>query len=722
MSTTTAHPWPSLIVLVVTAVSATAAQAGQSATDEAPPLVADAPPPPQPPAVISRDSVGRATIRAVRLSESIRIDGTLDERIYAEVPPLSDFVQVEPIEHAPATEQTDLWLFFDDDSVYITGRCWTSVPESEWSVNEMRRDGFNIVQNDHVTLLLDTFYDRRNAVLFTVNALGGRMDGQITDERNYNGDWNPIWNVEVGRFEQGWTFEAVVPFKSMRYRQGRAQTWSFNAHRNVRWKNEISSLTPLPRARGIGAIMQVSLAASLVDLEVPQGGLNLEVKPYAIAEVTGLRTADRQFLNDVSGDGGLDVKYGVTQNLVADFTLNTDFAQVEADEQQVNLTRFSLFFPEKREFFLENQGLFDFGGGRNVARPGGGLRTGRPVGAGENTPLLFYSRRIGLNEGREVPIDAGGRLTGRIGRFSMGVLNIQTRDAPEAGAVATNFSVVRLRRDVLRRSSIGVLATGRSVSQLGSGSSQTYGVDGVFSFYDNLNINTWWAQTQTPSPGDDKGSYQAQLDYDGDRYGVQLERLVVGEDFNPEVGFLRRADLERSFGFVRFSPRPQSIAAVRRFSWQGQFDYTTSRAGVLETRQALGEFGVEFENSDRLSATYTRNYEFLDEPFPIGPGVTIPVGGYSFQDVQLSYALGQQRRLSGRLSAQHGSFYGGEKTTVGLAGGRLEVTPQLSVEPGISLNWVDLPEGTGDSLNWVDLPEGNFTTWSPPARPTQSHR
>ena len=251
-------------------------------------------------------------------------------------------------------------------------------------------------------------------------------------------------------------------------------------HRHVRWKNEISSLTPLSRARGLSAIFQASRAATLVGLEVPAGGRSLDIKPYAISELTGNRDATRHVSNDLAGDGGLDVKYAVTQNLVADFTLNTDFAQVEADEQQVNLTRFSLFFPEKREFFLENQGLFDFGGRRSSARPGVGGRGGRPVGAGDNTPVLFYSRQVGLSQGREVPIHAGGRLTGRIGRFSVGVLNIQTDDVPAGAVVATNFSVVRLRRDLLRRSSIGALFTGRSVSQLGTGSNETYAVDGVF--------------------------------------------------------------------------------------------------------------------------------------------------------------------------------------------------------------------------------------------------
>ena len=651
-------------------------------------LVLDGPPPPVPPAVIARDEAGRATVRAVRVMEPVRVDGVLDERVYRDVPPASGFIQVEPLAGALATEQTEVWVIFDRENLYVSGRCLDSAPESEWVANEMRRDGAG--QGEWIGILLDTFYDRRNAVEFVVNPLGGRMDGQITNERAWNGDWNPVWNVRVGRFEGGWTFEAEIPFKSLRYRPGPTQTWGFNVERRVAWKNEYSALTRLPASRGFAAIMQVSQSATLVDLEVPDAGLNLEIKPYAIAESTGTRsTTTRRFSSDLGGDVGLDVKYGVTENLVADLTVNTDFAQVEADEQQVNLTRFSLFFPEKREFFLENQGLFAFGG----------ESSGGQFAGASNTPILFYSRQIGLNEGREVAIDAGGRLTGRIGKFSVGVLNIQTADAPSAGARATNFSVVRVRRDVLRRSSIGVLFTGRSVSRSGVGSNEAYGVDGLFSFYENLNISTYWAQTRTPGLGRDDVSHRAQLDYAADRYGLQLERLVVGDDFNPEVGFLRRDAFERSFGSFRFSPRPRSIAAIRKLTWEGLFDYIADRDGVLATRQAQGRFGIDLENSDRFQLTYTRNYEFLERPFPIASDVTIPVGGYGFEDVEISYTLGQQRPVSGKLSMQHGSFFSGEKTTVsfgfggGFSGSRIELSPQLSVEPTVSLNRISLPEG-----------------------------
>ena len=371
--------------------------------------------------------------------------------------------------------------------------------------------------------------------------------------------------------------------------------------------------------------MQVSVAATLVGLEVPERPSDLELKPYAIADLTSDRNATPPIANDLGGDLGLDVKYGVTQNLVADLTVNTDFAQVEADEQQVNLTRFSLFFPEKREFFLENQGTFAFGG----------AGTGTSAG-GDNTPVLFYSRRIGLNEGHEVPIQAGGRLTGRVGAFSVGALHIRTGDEAVSDARTTDFSIVRVKRDLLRRSSVGALLTRRSLSINREGSSETYGLDGTFAFYDDLDINTYWAKTQTPGQNDDV-SYRAQLDYRGDRYGVEVERLVIGAGFSPEVGFLLRDDFERSLGSFRFSPRPRSITAIRKFSWNARLDYITDRAGVVETRETEGRFGIEFENSDTFDVTYVQSYEFLDEPFPIAADVTIPVGGYSFQSVSTSF-------------------------------------------------------------------------------------
>ena len=659
-------------------------------TDSRPTRIIDAPAPPVAPAVINRDAEGRATVRAVRVAQPLVLDGRLDDAVYADVPPLSDFLQQEPREGEPATERTEVWVLFDDENVYFSFRCWETDPD-RLIANEMRRDNVNVYQNDHIAWVIDPFYDRRNGLEFLVNPLGGRMDGQITSERFYNEDWNPIWDVAVGTFDGGWTVETAVPFKSIRYQPGRSQLWGFNVRRVNFAKNEHSFLTPVPRSLGDAAIFQMSRHAALVGIEAPAATTHLDIKPYAIMDVTSDHLAMPRISNDAGGSGGIDVKYGVTQNLVADLTVNTDFAHVEADEQQVNLTRFSLFFPEKREFFVENQGLFAFGGA------GAG-----PFGGGGSTPVLFYSRRIGLAAGDdgapvEVPIHAGGRLTGRVGRFTLGALNMQTGDAPNAAAQATNFTVVRIKRDVLRRSSIGGIFTGRAMTRAGGARHATYGLDGTFSFFDDLTVNTYWAQTRAPERGEDDVSYRAQLDYNGDRYGVQMERLTVGDDFSPEVGFLQREDFDRSFGLLRFSPRPHAIAAIRKLIWEGSFDYFTNRSGVLETRIAQGRFAVQFENGDQFDTAYTRSYEFLERPFEIASGVAIPVGGHPFQDVDVSYSLAQQRALGGTIGVQHGSFYNGRKTTLrfgsrGFGVGRFELSQQLSVEPGFEVNRISLPQ------------------------------
>ena len=510
--------------------------------------VPSGPPSPVAPASASRDDTGRATLRAHRADEPVRLDGVLDEAIYSRILPISDFVQFEPTNGAPATEQTALWILFDDQNLYVAGRAYDSAPPDRWVINEMRRDIPNVSQNESIGFSIDTFNDGRNGYLFELNAIGGFNDGQITNEGfPPNINWNTVWDSSVGRFDGGWTFEIVVPFRSLRYQPGTEQVWGFNMRRIVRWKNEESHIVPV--AQSLGArrgLMQVSLNAPLVGIEAPSGSKNIEVRPFAISSVTS--DVPAEVSNDVTGDVGLDVKYGVTQNLTADFTLNTDFAQVEVDEQQVNLTRFSLVFPEKRTFFLEGQGIFNFGVG-----------AGQKVN-GADVPSLFFSRRIGLSQGQAVPILAGGRLTGRVGAYTIGLLNIQTDDDSDAGAVATNFSVVRLKRDLFRRSAVGVLYTDRSASTTApDGRGRTYGADGSFSFFNDLNVNTYIARTETPGVSGGDLSYRGQLNYAGDRYGLVLECLVVEEGFNPEVGFMRRPDLRKWTGTARFSPRPEVI-------------------------------------------------------------------------------------------------------------------------------------------------------------------
>jgi hypothetical protein len=652
-------------------------------------LVSNAPPVPVAPATITRDDEGRATIRAVRISEPRRVDGVLDELHYERVPSMTGFIQIDPTPGELASEQTEVWVSFDDDNFYVSARMHDS-DMAHLVATEMRRDSTVIFQgNDFLSIMLDPFYDRRNGLVFTVNPIGGRTDSQVTNERQFIQDWNPVWAVKTGRFEGGWTLEAAFPFKSIRYGKGVAQIWGFNAMRAKRSKNERSLLTKVPPGRGDAAMAQASFAASMVGLEAPMAGRPLDIKPYATSSVTTNRTVSPVVSNDPKAAGGVDLKYAVTQGLSADLTVNTDFAQVEADEQQANLTRFSLFFPEKREFFLENQGMFSFGGVQLT-----GNLTGF-ANSDQVAPILFYSRRIGLNGTRVVPLRAGGRLTGRAGAYSIGIVSAQTGEEDEdlvAPARSTNYSVVRVKRDILRRSAIGLIAT--SVNPSGSGSSNAaYGLDGTFAFFDNLQVNTYWAKSDTPGRDGDDTSYRAQLNYDADRYGLQLERVTVGEDFNPGLGFVRRGDMRRTYGQFRFSPRPAHLPRVRKFRYQGNAGVIEDDTGRLESRDLEGEFTIEFMNGDHITARYTSNYEFLSQPFPIATGVSIPVGEYEFNTYRLGFILGRQRRVSGNAAVEWGPFYNGDQTSVTLSQSRVSLTPALSVEPTYTLNKIELDQG-----------------------------
>jgi len=601
----------------------------------------------------------------------------MDEAVYTTVSPMSGFIQQEPREGMPATERTEVWFLFDNENIYVVARCWETEP-SRIIATDMRRDAGAIGggANDALSFTLDTFYDRRNAAIFHVNPLGGRMDGQGTNERQWSPDWNPVWTAAARRFDGGWIAETAVPFKSLRYRPGREQVWGFNARRINRWKNEVSYLSAVPAARGFAAIMQVSLSATVVGLEVPPGARSLDIKPFVTASGTseGNATATR---TRGDADVGGDLKYGIRQNLTLDATYNTDFAQVEADEQQINLTRFNLFFPEKRDFFLENQGLFAFGGAAGA-------------NAGD-TPILFYSRRIGLNGARAVPIVAGGRLTGRVGRVSIGALNMQADDEPQSAAQATNFTALRLRQDLFRSSGVGLMFTNRSVGQAAPAASQTYGADGTFRFFNNLDLNTYWAQTRTAGASDVGTSYRAQLDYNADRYGLQLEHLLVDPNFNPEVGFVRRTDMRRSYASARFSPRPRQVRSIRRYSWTGSTTYLENLAGRVDYRNAGLDFGLEFQSGDRFGVAASRGLEFVPAPFPVG-SVTVPVGAYDFDLVSVSYNISQQRKASANVSFERGAFYGGHRTTLNFARGRLNLTARLSAEPSYSVNWIRIPQ------------------------------
>ncbi len=636
-----------------------------------------------PPATLSRTASGETVVRANRTRVPIRIDGRLDDAAYREVAPITSFIQQEPVEGAAVTERTEAWVLFDDDNIYLACRCWDTHPENIIS-KEMRRDSLNQRFHDNFGVVLDTFHDKRNSFLFSLTPSGGFTDALTTDERLFNPDWNGVWVSKAARFENGWIAEIAIPFKTLRYAPGDLQTWGINIRRVIRAKNEYTYIVPMSNAWGVATnFYRVSAAATLVGLEAPPPAVNLEVKPYALSSTKTDLVGRPSVRNKLDRNAGFDVKYGITKSVTADFTYRTDFAQVEDDEAQVNLTRFALSFPEKREFFLEGAGIFTSFGSAGPAGVSGG---------GSDTPSLFYSRRIGLSATRPIPILGGGRLTGKIGKWTVGGLDIQADDDTAAGVAQTNFSVARIRRDVGRRSTVGAIAANRSVGVSGRGSNQMYGIDSSFSLFQNVYLSGYAARTETTGLRGDDYSYRGNFSYAGDRFGVQLDRLAVEDNFNPEIGFLRRQAFRSSFAGFRFSPRPANRRVVRQYHFENSIEYVTDTHDVLESRQARSNFRTDLQNGDQFGATYTRDLEALVSPFQIAAGVRIPRGSYTFDNARLFYSPAPQHQVSGTFSLDVGSFYSGTKTAAGYRG-RLELSSRFALEPNVSVNWVDLPEG-----------------------------
>ncbi len=619
----------------------------------------------------------KPVLRAVHVPGGIKLDGRLDEEVYKLPPATTRFIQQEPRPGEPATEKTEAWVFFDDKNIYFCFRMWDSHPE-RMIANEMRHDASqDIFQNENISITIDTFHDQRSGYYFMTNPLGARRDVQFQSEQQNNGEWNPVWNPKSERFDGGWTSEVAIPFKSIRYPSGADQVWGVQIRRVVRWKNESTYLTAIPPGIGASGVYRLQDEATLVGLKVPAAGRNLDILPFVTARTTTDKLSRPPKINDGKGDFGADVKVGVTKGLTADFTYNTDFAQVEDDLQQVNLTRFGVFFPERRPFFLEGQGIFSFGGQ-----------------SGGDIPTMFFSRQIGLSGGAPIPIIGGGRLTGKAGAYTIGVVDIQTEDTPSRNAPSTNWGVARLRRDVLKKSYIGVMAA-RKTPTAGR-DNLMFGADANIGL--GLNIfNGYIAKTSSPHLSGNDLSYMVAYENQGDRWGGSAQQLVVEQNFNPEMGFLRRRDFRTTSGGFRFSPRPDRKTArrlkpFRKFFYQGSMDYTTNNEGFLQSRGMGGSFNIDFMNGTTFSSGVDRDFEGLDVPFQIFPGVRIPVGGYGFTSARASVGLPPNFRVRGTISGTFGDFFDGTRQTLSYAG-RVEVTKQFTIEPTLSLNWVKLPVG-----------------------------
>ena len=610
------------------------------------------------------------TVTAVPADDTLVVDGRMDEPAWRTAEPVADFYQRERNEGLPATERTEVRVLYDQVNLYVGFHCLDSRPDLVSARSIFRDESGG--SDDLVSIMLDSFNDHRSAIQFVSNANGLMEEllqtGESESTRNH--DFDTVWTARGSRTLDGYDVEFAIPLRSLRFeppRDGDEITFGIGFKRNIPRKNEEMYW---PFVANDSSWYRPAELGQLHGLRQIQPGRNLQFRPYVLGggtrNVVAAETRPRREI-------GIDAKWGVTSGLTADFTVNTDFAQEEADTQQINFTRFSLFFPEKRQLFLENQQMFRFGLSREVD--------------------LVFTRRIGLSsDGDIIPLRAGARVAGRQGRTTVGAFTMQTGEYADADLPAENFTVVRVRRDLFGRSSVGALFTNR---QGGGRANRVFGADASFYFR-----NVWYLDTFAAGVDDTGGTgasaaLYGRFAYDSDRVGAAYRYLDVGEGFDPGVGFVRRRDIRQNAGELRWSPRPESDV-IRQFQLTGRIDYLANRENVLETRVRQAELTTNFETGDAVTAQLTNQFENLDEPFELRPDVVIPPGAYRFNTATFSLSTFRRRHARLNMSYATGGFWDGDRDT-------LTVGPQwrMSTHVDLSLSW---------STNWVDLPEGAFTT------------
>ena len=632
-------------------------------------------------------------VPAVRVNEAPTLDGVLDDAVWQQASVIDEFVQQEPDEGEPATERTEVFILYDAENLYIGVRAYDSEPNGIIST-EMRRDSDRILDEDSFQILLDTFNDSRSGYMFVTSPHGAKLEQQISDEgqsgrgggsfsgmsSTVNRDWDGVWEVAVGAMANGWTAEIAIPMVTVRFPDSPRQSWGINFMRNIRRKNELVFWAPIPPAYGL---TRISLAGSLTDLEALNRGLDLRVKPFVVGG--GKRTLDEG--NTTERDIGLDVKYGITAGLNLDLTLNTDFAQAEIDDEQVNLTRFPLFFPEKREFFLENSGQFNVGSTAAI----------RPI------VDLFFSRRIGLSDtGAPVPILGGARLTGKVGRNNVAIMDVQTDEA--LGQPGENFLVARYSRDILARSRIGAIVINKETNLFDQAPSglesfnRTFGADMTLSLHPAFTVSGFLGQTSSPGVvDDDRGGY-LNATWRDSKWRVYGEISDLQDNFNPEVGFIPRRGIQTKKIHFERNPRPDRWG-IRVLEPMINAVFTEDQSGRLLTRRIHNMLGIRFDDGSRVIVWYNDWFERLDVPFTVvsraiedGGDIMVDAGRYKFGEWRYMYTTNPARPIYGSASYGTAGFFSGtRKDTRVTLGTRL--TEQFSAEAMHSRNDVDLPEG-----------------------------
>jgi hypothetical protein len=596
------------------------------------------------------ESRPRPELRAAPVRD-IHIDGRLDEAAWASVPPVTEFIQSEPDEGLPATQRTEVRVAFDGTRLYIGAEMFDTDPAGIVP-GGLERDSPGILfeEMDALGVTLDTYLDRRSSFIFFVNPAGGIKDGQGTDDGRYRDyGWDGVVDVKTTMHERGWTVEMAIPWRTLRFDPTLPdQRWGMNLMRRIRRRNEVSYWAPLDRRN---RVFLMSRAGVLTGMGKLPAGLNMSVKPFTLASHAGGASLAADAKGD-DADGGVDLKWGLTPNLTLDLTWRTDFSQVEVDQQQVNLTRFPVFFPELRTFFLENSGTFTFG---DVDGGPGGPRLNSSI----RDLTLFHSRQIGLRSGHPVPLLGGARLTGQVGGFELGLLNVQGEQ--EGTVPQENFTVLRVRRRVLTNSDVGFIVTNRDPSGPATPASQAAGVDANLTLGGKLFINTYVAGTREGEESDHAA--RLSVGWRDALWNTSLGLRRVGERFDPGLGFVRRRALRESYATVGLHTQPH-IPRVLEVSPFVEITNTTDLSGRLESRETQGGLSVDFHDRSTLNFGWTRTFERLATPFNVRAGVSIPVGDYTFSQGSVRYQSSQGHALSGNLNVSSGGFWDGTRTTV----------------------------------------------------------
>jgi len=655
-------------------------------------------PGPEPPAAPLRSPDGRLVVHAVETATPVRIDGALDDEIWQRARPVAGFVQSEPRDGQPATEATEVRVAFDRTNLYIAATLHDSDPHGV--VNDIRKD-FRTSDQDTFEVIIDTFADRRNGFVFMTNREGARADQQVANEgREINTSWDAVWFVRTRQTDEGWTAEMAIPLRSLRFDRDGGGPWGINFSRRIRRKNEVDFWSPVPRAYNLA---RVSMAGNLGGLPALTPGRNLQVKPYVLASAVR-ETGGGAF--DAGADIGLDVKYGVTPALTLDVAVNPDFAQVEADEQQVNLTQFSQFFPEKREVFLENSGIFYVG---DAARNNRVTLTPTP----DEDLLLFHSRRVGLRaDGTPIPILAGARLTGNAGGFNLGLLSVQvqsTETSPD-----NNYTVLRTRKNILSGSDVGAIFMTRQSTNDAGDYNRVYGADANIRFFGNLDWNSYVIKTSTPGFDDSQYAWRTSLNREGNFFHGKGGVMALGEHFNDELGYYRRTGARKWFTDIGIRPRPTALQrrGIRELHPHIVWNYYTDLSGQMIAKRLHTGNTFFFNNGGYSEVSVNPEYQQIDRPLRLSRHApTVPPGGYGWNEYQLRFNSDPSRVLSFSFTGIVGGLWSGTQRTINAG---VTVRPSYRFRMSLAVQRTDADLGVPDSdfvtAVWTMRANYSFTT------------